>query len=237
MSTIARVFPRWRPDDPADIEFWVYWSKDVTLALRLSDRTLKYRNQEPPKLPGALRPTVAAAMVELAKLEDGYKVLDPLCGSGTILDECRRQFDSLTLVGSDQSRSAVAMATSRLDGKAIFQQVSLDNLDHLSGTFDRVITNLPWGRQTSAQGDVYDVGITKLLDWVTGTGLVVTLTSRRDLIEPTLRKLGARWTSTRVLVQGTWASIYVIRKADGDRIRDSGLRHQGAPLFGVREVE
>ena len=176
-------------------------------------------------------------MVELAKLEDGYKVLDPLCGSGTILDECRRQFDSLTLVGSDQSRSAVAMATSRLDGKAIFQQVSLDNLDHLSGTFDRVITNLPWGRQTSAQGDVYDVGITKLLDWVTGTGLVVTLTSRRDLIEPTLRKLGARWTSTRVLVQGTWASIYVIRKADGDRIRDSGLRHQGAPLFGVREVE
>ena len=211
-SRIARMFPRWRMNDPADLEFWVFWADVVLLALRLSDKTLKYRGREPPQRPGALRPTIAAAMVELAAIRDGQAVLDPMCGTGTLLFECSLQFPKASLVGSDQSADATATARRRLGDRAAIRRCELDELDHAPGTFDRVLTNLPWGGQTPIRGPVYTKGVSKLLDWVVDDGVVVLLTPRRDLLEPTLRRLGARWTRTRVLVQGTWASIYVVTK-------------------------
>lgn len=213
VSSIARCFPRWRLDDPADLEFWVFWADAAVLALRLSDKTLKYRGRRPPELPGALRPTIAAAMVELADVQDGQAVLDPMCGTGTLLLECSRRFPGASLFGSDRSAEAVATATGRLGRTATIRRRELDELDYAPGTFDRIVTNLPWGDQTPIRGPVYTTGVSKLLDCVSDDGVVVLLTSRRDLLEPTLRRFRARWKATRVLVQGTWASIYVVTKA------------------------
>ena len=72
MSAVGRIFPRWRANDPADLEFWVFWSDDISLMLRHSDETLKYRSQAPPKLRAALRPTIAAAMVELSQMKSDH---------------------------------------------------------------------------------------------------------------------------------------------------------------------
>ena len=212
VSSIARIFPRWRLNDPADLEFWVLWADAAVLALRLSDKTLKYRGRRPPELPGALRPTIAAAMVELADVQDGQAVLDPMCGTGTLLLECSRRFPGAGLFGFDRSAKAVATATGRLGRTATIRRRELDELDYAPGTFDRIVTNLPWGDQTPIRGPVYTKGVAKLFDCVADDGVVVLLTSRRDLLEPTLRRLRARWKTTRVLVQGTWASIYVVTK-------------------------
>lgn len=212
VSSIARIFPRWRLNDPADLEFWVLWADTAVLALRLSDRTLKYRGRRPPELPGALRPTIAAAMVELADVQDGQAVLDPMCGTGTLLLECSRRFPGADLYGSDQSAEAIETAKGRLGDSATIRRGELEDLDYPPGTFDRIVTNLPWGDQTRIRGPVYSKGVAKLLDCVADDGVVVLLTSRRDLLEPTLRRLHAKWKNTRALVQGTWASIYVVTK-------------------------
>lgn len=211
-SRIARMFPRWRMADPAGLEFWVFWADVVVLTLRLSDKTLKYRGRKPPDTPGALRPTIAAAMIELAAIENGHTVLDPMCGTGTLLLECSLRFPQACLIGSDQSATATAAARERLGDRAAIERCEIDELDYAPGTFDRVVTNLPWGGQTPIRGPVYTKGVAKLLDWVADDGVVVLLTPRRDLLEPTLRRLDTRWTTTRVLVQGTWASIYVVTK-------------------------
>ena len=110
-ASVARPFPRWRLNDPADLEFWVFWADVVLLTLRLSDRTLKYRGRKPPETPGALRPTIAAAMIELAAIEDGHTVLDPMCGTGTLLLECSLRFPQASLLGSDQSAAATGSGT------------------------------------------------------------------------------------------------------------------------------
>ena len=212
VSSIARIFPRWRLNDPADLEFWVLWADTAVLALRLSDKTLKYRGGRPPERPGALRPTIAAAMIELADVRDGHAVLDPMCGTGTLLLECSRRFPGASLFGSDRSAEAVTTAKGRLGAKATIRRCELDELHHAPGTFDRILTNLPWGDQTPIRGPVYTRGVSKLLDCIGDDGAAVVLTSRRDLLEPTLRRLRARWKTTRVLVQGTWASIYVVTK-------------------------
>ena len=212
ISSIGSIFPRWRTNDPADLEFWVFWSNNVSLMFRLSDKTLKYRSKEPPKLRAALRPTIAAAMVQLANLDDNHTVLDPFCGTGTLLLECRSQFPKARLSGSDQSSEAVATAAKRLGGNASIRRAALDELTHAPGAFDRILTNLPWGKQVPIQDDVYSAGVAQMLDWVVDDGMVVLLTPRSDLLEPTLRRLRARWSTTRVLVQGIRASIYAVSK-------------------------
>ena len=212
MSAIGSAFPRWRANDPADLEFWVFWTKSASLLLRLSDERLKYRSQRPPELRAALRPTIAAAMVELAGMRDGHTVLDPMCGTGTLLLECSARFPKSKVFGSDESAAAVSIAKRRLGGKASIRQCAVNDLSHDPGTFDRVMANLPWGKQVPVRAGVYDAGLARMMDLVIDGGRVILLTPRRDLLEPTLRRLRARWSATPVRVLGTWASIYVVTK-------------------------
>ena len=220
MSTIGSVFPRWRASDPADLEFWVFWTKSASLMLRLSDERLKYRSRRPPELRAALRPTIAAAMVELAGVRDGHTVLDPMCGTGTLLLECSARFPKSNVFGSDESADAVSIAKRRLGEKASMRrpekasirQCTVADLPYDPGTFDRVMANLPWGKQVPVRAGVYEAGLVRMMELVVDGGRVVLLTPRRDLIEPTLRRLPARWSATPVRVLGTWASIYVVTK-------------------------
>ena len=211
-TSIATALPQWHVRDPADLEFWVFWSKGATLTLRLTNQKFKYRGNRPPQRAAALRPTIAAAMIELAELEDGHSVLDPMCGSGTLLIEGSQAHSNVEFFGSDSSAEATALSIHRLKGKAAIQQSELGQLKYENGSFDRVICNLPWGKQLDVDQDLYTQGVAKLLDWMTSEGELVLLTSRGDLLEPILKRLGITWTTNRVLVQGIWAIIYVVAK-------------------------
>ena len=210
--SIRNAFPRWRLSDPADLEFWVFWSGCATLSLRLSDETFKYRGRPPPRRVAALRPTIAAAMIELAKLDVAHVVLDPMCGTGTLLLEPSLRYPNARFLGSDKSAEATALATRRLEGRARIRQCELGRLDYEPGSFDRIVSNLPWGKQFEVEDALYTEGVARLSDWIVDDGIVVLLTPRRDLLESTLRRLRAKWITTSVLVQGTWASIHVARK-------------------------
>jgi 23S rRNA G2445 N2-methylase RlmL len=85
---IQRDRPRWRAQDPAQLEVWVseYAHGRFVAGLRLSDERMRQHGGRVVEREGALRPTVARAMVLLAG-EPGGVALDPCCGSGTILRE------------------------------------------------------------------------------------------------------------------------------------------------------
>ena len=212
-TSVNQVFPRWQVKDPAGLEFWVLWSNAATLTLRLSDRRFKYRGLPPPERAAALRPTIAAAMIKLADIRDGQRVLDPMCGSGTILLEGTSYCANAEFFGSDVSSEAVQMANYRLKGRASVQQCALDKLEYSSSSFNRIITNLPWGKQLAVNRRMYTQSVKSMLSWVDDTGKLVLLTSQTDLLESTLARLGTKWSTTRVLVQGTWATIYLVTKA------------------------
>ena len=210
--SVGQSFPRWQVKDPAGLEFWVLWANAATLTLRLSDQRFKYRGLAPPQRAAALRPSIAAAMIKLADIRDGQRVLDPMCGSGTVLLEGLSVCSDAEFFGSDVSSEAVQMANYRLKGKASLQQGALEKLEYESGSFNRIVTNLPWGKQLEASRRTYAKGVESLLDWVHDTGKLVLLTSQTDLLESTLARMGTKWSTTRVLVQGTWATIYVVTK-------------------------
>ena len=87
---LAGKFPASWPgvEENAAVEVWLMiHGATAVCGLRLSDRTMRHRTYKIEHLPASLRPTIAAAMVRLAKPRSNEVVLDPMCGAGTILAE------------------------------------------------------------------------------------------------------------------------------------------------------
>jgi len=137
------------------------------LSLNIWDRPLGKRAEKPPQRLGALRPTVAAALLRLAVtnidpaiLNDG--VYDPFCGTGTIVAEAREA--GLQVYASDIDPAAVAICRDRLLQQATppsgapneTERQTLERKIFLhdarqgfpQGVMARIlVANLPWGKQ------------------------------------------------------------------------------------------
>jgi len=98
---------------------------------------------------GSLPPTIAAAMAFLATPRDTDSVLDPVCGSGTLLAELHAYAPGAQLAGIDLDRRAVAAARRNLTH---LPQVQLSVGDARStgladGSMTLFLANLPFGKQ------------------------------------------------------------------------------------------
>jgi SAM-dependent methyltransferase len=146
-ATIAAAKPRWRPGDPADVELWALETRpgQFRLGLRLTVASHRQHGGRVEERSGALRPAVAAAMVRLAggPPEDAPALLDPCCGSGTLLRE------GVALgwqpIGSDVDEEA-AYTAARNTGAP----VAVADAAHLplrGGLAGAATTNLPFGHK------------------------------------------------------------------------------------------
>lgn len=137
--------PGWRAADPAQLEFWILETRKdkFRLGLRLSSAAMRQHGGRQAERHGALRPTVAAAMVRLAG-EPG-RMLDPCCGSGTILGEGLAA--GWRVVGSDIDDRAVAHARTNVPAAEAILEADAKILDWPDASFDAVVSNLPFGKQ------------------------------------------------------------------------------------------
>lgn len=143
---IAANRPHWCLGDPAALEVWVLEHHEgrFVSGLRLSDKRMRQRGEgRTIERRGALRPVVAAGMVRLAG-QRGGRLLDPCCGTGTILREA--QDAGWRPEGSDIDPGAVDIARTNVSG-VVIQQADAHRLPHDDGAFDAVVSNLPFGRQ------------------------------------------------------------------------------------------
>lgn len=151
-DTIKRDRPKWRVGDPAQIEVWIteYAAGRFVAGLRLSDATMRQHHGREVEREGALRPTVACAMVRLAGEPTGL-LLDPCCGSGTILGEALAA--GWVAEGLDIDADAVSIARHNVaDAEvAVGDARTLKLADSSVGA---CVSNLPFGQQYSVQGDM-----------------------------------------------------------------------------------
>ncbi|HEY7202452.1 MAG TPA: methyltransferase domain-containing protein [Candidatus Dormibacteraeota bacterium] len=148
---VLRERPRWRPADPAPVELWALHTRPrrLRLGLRLSDRRMRQHAGREVERPGALRPVVAAAMLRLAGPVRG-PVLDPCCGSGTIVREALAAGGRA--IGADLAAEAVAAARANLPAGTPLLRADAAALPLRAATVGAVITNPPFGRR-HAQAD------------------------------------------------------------------------------------
>jgi len=144
--------PRWKLADPAQIEVWIgeYRPGLFVSGLRLSDTSMRQHQGRTVERTGALRPAVAAAMVALAGKPAG-KLLDPCCGSGTILREASAA--GWTVEGSDIDPAAVQIARQNVPGIPV-HRADARRLDLPDASVEACVSNLPFGQQYEIQGDM-----------------------------------------------------------------------------------
>lgn len=195
--------------------------QDGHIAVNLWDQPVGKRSREiTASWPGALRPTVAAALVRLAVGLGGEDaaaagVYDPFCGSGTIVGEAARR--GLTVFASDRSEHAVELTRERLAGAGL----ASDDLgrgvftrDVRSGPDPRVtarllVANLPWGKQVPVDGRLALFDATALLTAHTlrSGGAAVLLTTHEEQLIPRLRRHGLPVGSRRIGLLGQTPAV------------------------------
>jgi tRNA G10 N-methylase Trm11 len=137
--------PQWRVADPGQLEVWIieYRPGRFVAGLRISDARMRQHDGRDVERQGALRPAVASAMVQLAG-SPGLPLLDPCCGSGTILREAAR--DQWPVEGIDIDPGAVEAARQNLKGADI-QLGDARCLPFADGSMGACVSNLPFGHQ------------------------------------------------------------------------------------------
>lgn len=143
--------PKWKVADPAQIEVWIteYAPGKILAGLRLSTGAMRQHEGRASERSGALRPAVASAMVQLAGEADGV-LLDPCCGSGTILREARAE--GWQARGFDIDAEAVEIAQHNVPDTPI-EQGDTRTLHLPDASVGACVSNLPFGEQYKVPGD------------------------------------------------------------------------------------
>lgn len=152
------------------------------------DRRYDYRKTD---LPASINPTSAAIMInEVSKyLNKGSKVLDPFCGTSTMLIE-RNYLSSCELTGVDINSKAIECSLiNTKEAKVKATLITKNCLDHV-GYYDEIISNMPYGNRVGNHTNneiLYKDFINRLPSLLNDNGVAILLTSEIALIKKLLK--------------------------------------------------
>jgi len=164
---------------------------------------------------GKFYPQLAKALMNISGTQPGATVLDPFCGSGTVLLEA--SLSGLDSIGFDINPVAVATAqakTSAVHANAVYR-------DHLLGGFERKLAEFVGGKRATAQLPYTGETEKEILSWFPAN-VVPKLAQILHEIELVADE------STRQLLQVLVSSI--IRDISHQDPRDLRIRRREKPL-------
>lgn len=195
-----------------------------TVDVVLPHRAMSNRHPRLETHPAGLRANIAYAALRMAGIEEDStgRVLDPFCGSGTILLEAGDLAPGVEVVGCDWNERAAAgananLAVAGLAGRGRVEcRDSLAGLDDL-GAFDAVVTNPPFGRKLG-RGMKFPDFYRRLFELAAARldagHRLVFLADRGGAVNRGLRAAGGFRLRRRRLIQmsGVWPCIYVFER-------------------------
>lgn len=188
----------------------------VTL-LRCSATDAPLRHQRRAERPGSLPPTIAAAMAFLGQPQPRETILDPVCGTGTLLAEAYAYAPDADLIGVDLDRAALCAAQENLAHIAGHRLIPGDGT--ATGLPPRSVTlflaNLPFGKQFGDRGTnprLYGGLLAEMVRLAApGRARAVFLSSDGDAVEDALAAHPGLTVGKRhpIKVRGEAATIFV----------------------------
>ncbi|GEL96425.1 methyltransferase domain-containing protein [Cellulomonas composti] len=195
--------------------------------VRIGPRPLSARTWRVADFPGAANATIAAAMVALAGPRDDERVLNLMCGSGTLLVERLLAAGAAQAVGVDVAPDALDAAARNVEAAGLSRRVTLLTADALApdswlpaaggAGFDLVLADPPWGALHGSHDDAERVhtGLLRAAHDVTAPGArLVVLTHEVKVMERCVRAADALWRApqppVRVYAKGHHPRIWLL---------------------------
>jgi tRNA (guanine6-N2)-methyltransferase len=217
------------PYDPEDGELLlrIRRSRGATagwdLLTRLSPRPQSARPWRVHNVPGALNATIAAAAVDLAGPGPDDRVLNLMCGSGTLLVERFARGRPALALGCDLDPSALAGTRANLAAAGLAGSVGLARMDATAlgladASFDVLLADLPYGHRMGSHQDnaaLYPAVLREAARVAVPGGALLAVTHELRLFERCLAS-ARRWWSVERAVQvwqkGHHPKLYLLRR-------------------------
>ena len=217
--------------DAADGAVVLRFRRTPTLAegwdvlVRLGSRPSSARAWRVADYPGAVNATIAAAIVRLVEVHASDRVVNLMCGSGTLLIERLLAGPAARAVGVDLSGEAIAAAAANLGAAGLMPRAELITADMRSeqwrsdARFDLVLADPPWGTLVGTHASNEDVhrDLLRVAHEITIPGArMAVLTHEVRLMERLLRE-SDRWTErsvVRVFQKGHHPRVYLLNRVD-----------------------
>ena len=160
----------------------------------IMDRRFDYRIET---LPTSIKPVNAALIMELARpyMKEEAQILDPFCGTGTMLIERHKAVKANTTYGIDYFGEAIEKAKSNT--AAAHQLIHYIQRDFFDITheylFDEIITQMPWaiGRVTESEiSELYRHFFEKAKMHLKEDGIIIMYSHNKSCVESFSRLAG-----------------------------------------------
>ncbi len=183
---------------------------ELLVGIQRTRESLGKRIRRARTLRTSLKPTIAAAMVRLARAHRGAgSLLDPLCGTGTIAIEAASINPALTVAASDWDEQTVACARETIAGHGLGIEVRRLDVREISAgwgrRFDAIVTDPPYGLRQGRRvrlGALYTFVLRGCLDALADRGRMVVICPRRRAFEGAIRRLPLTVVHERVVETG-----------------------------------
>jgi len=220
---ILRARPAWRLDvAEAPLEIWLHQvGRSVSVSLRLTTGLHRARGGRAVERAAALRPTIAAAMVQASRPADDDVFLDPMCGSGTLLLERAAAGRYGLLLGGDIDPAAVRATLANFGPRhkpRRIERMDARKLPLENASVDKFVTNLPWGHQIGRPQELpelYAGVLAEAVRVVRPGGVLVLLTSEWEQLKRAIaveRGLALERTVPKIEVLGRRADMFVLSR-------------------------
>ncbi len=210
-------------EDPAeDNVLWLFCVEEAyyVCLLRSGAPDAPERARRVVERPGSLPPTIAAAVAFLGTPRADDVILDPVCGSGTLLAEAHGYAPGARLRGLDRDFAAVEAARQNLAGVKDARLAIGDGADSNlpAGSITLFLGNLPFGKQfgdRETNGPLYErlLGEVERLAAPTGARAAF-LTADTESFDAALAAHPGLTLDRRhaVKIRGEVATIFVLRR-------------------------
>jgi tRNA G10 N-methylase Trm11/alkylated DNA repair dioxygenase AlkB len=188
-----------------------------------------------------IKASIAYIMLRCANVQPNQTILDPFCGSGTILLEAMEMEPTIQCIGMDVNRRSVEGARENAQAVALGGNTNNNCQFHCidvrafrkhvpDQSIDCIVSNLPWGVQTGQKRSVtdlqsmYEIFLRNAWYTLKDHGRVVLLVLRGLQLTRIIRKLGGRYRILRANVVRTSNNlpcIVVIEKLPRDILNET----------------
>lgn len=182
----------------------------VVVGLQRTDRALSKRLRRAQPLRTGIKPTIAAAMLRLAGAHRGSgRLLDPMCGAGTIPVEAKRINPALEVHASDWDAETLGIARRTVENHDLPIVLQPADARDLRGVyaepFDYLVTDPPYGvrqaRRTSIRV-LYRNLLPSFEKVLAASGRIVLVILKRRVFELALEKTDLRVVHERQFTAG-----------------------------------